>query len=93
MNDPLAGTECGRFVRIAERCAVAISNLWPAPAGNGGDRIRTDDPLLAKQMLSQLSYTPDRDLRRGQGRSQQRVWAREDLNLRPHAYQACALTS
>ena len=20
-------------------------------------------------------------------------WAREDLNLRPHAYQACALTS
>ena len=24
----------------------------------GGDRIRTDDPLLAKQVLSQLSYTP-----------------------------------
>jgi hypothetical protein len=23
----------------------------------------------------------------------QRVWAREDLNLRPHAYQACALTN
>src|SRR4051794_18117589 len=27
-------------------------------ARNGGDRIRTDDPLLAKQVLSQLSYTP-----------------------------------
>ena len=24
----------------------------------GGDRTRTDDPLLAKQVLSQLSYTP-----------------------------------
>lgn len=24
----------------------------------GGDRVRTDDPLLAKQVLSQLSYTP-----------------------------------
>ena len=24
----------------------------------GGERIRTDDPLLAKQVLSQLSYTP-----------------------------------
>ena len=26
---------------------------------NGGERIRTDDPLLAKQVLYQLSYTPD----------------------------------
>ena len=24
----------------------------------GGDRVRTDDPLLAKQVLSQLSYAP-----------------------------------
>ena len=29
-----------------------------APAGGGGERIRTDDLLLAKQALSQLSYTP-----------------------------------
>ena len=29
------------------------------PSGSGGDeRDRTDDPLLAKQVLSQLSYTP-----------------------------------
>jgi hypothetical protein len=27
-------------------------------AGGGGERIRTDDLLLAKQALSQLSYTP-----------------------------------
>ena len=26
----------------------------------GDDRIRTGDPLLAKQVLSQLSYIPDR---------------------------------
>ena len=25
----------------------------------GGERIRTDDPLRARQMLSQLSYTPN----------------------------------
>ena len=27
-------------------------------SNGGGKRIRTDDPLLAKQVLSQLSYTP-----------------------------------
>ena len=26
----------------------------------GGERDRTDDPLLAKQVLSQLSYTPEK---------------------------------
>lgn len=52
----------------------------------GGGRDRTDDPLLAKQVLSQLSYTPNSGGPRF-------WWAREDLNLRPHAYQACALTN
>ncbi len=28
------------------------------PADGGADRDRTDDPLLAKQVLSQLSYSP-----------------------------------
>ena len=39
--------------------------LWPdpvfLPAGlpvGGDEQIRTVDPLLAKQVLSQLSYTP-----------------------------------
>ena len=50
----------------------------------GGERIRTDDPLLAKQVLYHLSYTPSFHLK---------WWAEEDLNLRPHAYQACALTN
>jgi hypothetical protein len=60
----------------------------------GGDRTRTDDPLLAKQVLSQLSYTPKSSARQIQGlANEEHWWAREDLNLRPHAYQACALTS
>ena len=64
----------------------------------GGDRVRTDDPLLAKQVLSQLSYAPWNSLRgiflgAVEDISHQIWWAREDLNLRPHAYQACALTS
>ncbi len=33
------------------------------PKHGGGERDRTDDLLLAKQALSQLSYTPDRDRR------------------------------
>ena len=50
------------------------------PRGGGVDRIRTDDLRLAKPALSRLSYDPIR-------------WARADLNCRPHAYQACALTT
>ena len=30
----------------------------PTSFSGGGKRIRTDDPLLAKQVLYQLSYTP-----------------------------------
>ena len=35
-------------------------NLFDCQRTGGGERTRTDDPLLAKQVLSQLSYTPDR---------------------------------
>jgi hypothetical protein len=95
----------------------------------GGERIRTDDILLAKQALYQLSYAPDANLRSAStcdsGMTPSRKstpvptssghpldvvadaqlsatnkrlrvcswWAREDLNLRPHAYQARALTN
>ena len=34
--------------------SVAHEALWVG----GADRDRTDDPLLAKQVLSQLSYSP-----------------------------------
>jgi hypothetical protein len=53
-----------------------------SPDVGGGERDRTDDLLLAKQALSQLSYTPE-----------ETWWVWLDLNQRPHAYQACALTS
>ena len=63
----------------------------------GGGRDRTDDPLLAKQVLSQLSYAPNHAARTHAEippqNARRKWWAREDLNLRPHAYQACALTS
>ena len=51
--------QCGRYARLASggllpgRAADAAR-----PGSNGGDRIRTDDPLLAKQVLCQLSYAP-----------------------------------
>ena len=68
------------------------------PAADGGARRdRTDDLMLAKHALSQLSYGPE-DRRAGERRVKlvatiMAWWAREDSNLRPHAYQACALTT
>jgi hypothetical protein len=55
----------------------------------GGERDRTDDLLRARQALSQLSYTPEKTRTE---QSQSRWWAWMELNHRPHAYQACALT-
>ena len=40
---------------------IHVTEVLPFPSFHpfGGDeRVRTDDPLLAKQVLSQLSYTP-----------------------------------
>ena len=44
------------------RLRIAPGVLTPplAKESGGGERDRTDDPLLAKQVLSQLSYTPVR---------------------------------
>ena len=89
----------------------------PAKAG-GARRDRTDDLMLAKHALSQLSYGPVPEdecfvalrlsspslwLRRSSLRSRRPAepklqssegwWAWEDLNFRPHAYQARALTN
>ena len=71
----------------------------------GGERDRTDDLLLAKQALSQLSYTPAKTVTgfgfrfrvqfetRNPELETDKWWVWLDLNQRPHAYQACALTS
>jgi hypothetical protein len=55
------------------------------PGSGGARRDRTDDLMLAKHALSQLSYGPVA--------TWMNWWAWEDLNLRPHAYQARALTN
>ena len=44
-----------RLVSGQNPLANRITLIW----FGGGERDRTDDPLLAKQVLSQLSYTPD----------------------------------
>ena len=61
----------------------------------GARRDRTDDLKLAKLALSQLSYGPNpRSTRHLPARPlQMRWWAWKDLNFRPHAYQARALTN
>ena len=60
-------------------------------ADGGGRRDRTDDPLLAKQVLSQLSYAPrHRLLLPLQGPACWWVWM--DSNHRPPPYQDGALT-
>ena len=78
------------------------SAVRPLSSEDGGARRdRTDDLMLAKHALSQLSYGPVRkqrtDSRSATFRRLSSVvrswWAWEDLNLRPHAYQARALTN
>src|SRR6266550_8466901 len=43
----------GEITRLS-RAAFRLSRMMHG----GADRVRTDDPLLAKQVLSQLSYSP-----------------------------------
>jgi hypothetical protein len=87
----------------------------PSIPSGGARRDRTDDLMLAKHALSQLSYGPvpedecffalafasataqqpsfKRACRAEAARSSEGWWAWEDLNFRPHAYQARALTN
>jgi hypothetical protein len=73
---------------LTKRDAMADStpppNIPKDVFNGGGERVRTDDLLRARQALSQLSYTPEK--------RPKKWWAWMDLNHRPHAYQACALT-
>jgi hypothetical protein len=43
---------------VAASAPVGSRRICWANAGGGDDRDRTGDPLLAKQVLSQLSYAP-----------------------------------
>ena len=66
----------------------AKRNAGNQPSG-GARRDRTDDLMLAKHALSQLSYGPKPE----KTARSTKWWAWEDLNFRPHAYQARALTN
>ena len=68
----------------AKGAGVPCRTAWGAASG-GAEGVRTPDPRLAKPMLSQLSYSPVRAFGNW--------WAWTELNCRPHAYQACALTT
>ena len=101
---------------------LSLLDIWSPWVLFGGDEEnRTPDPLLARQVLSQLSYTPKLSIKLNQSmvgtnglepstsrlsgvRSNhlsyapiylfERIWwAQMDSNHRPHAYQACALTT
>ena len=63
--------------------------ILDGPSG-GARRDRTDDLMLAKHALSQLSYGP---VPEDESYAFDEWWAWEDLNFRPHAYQARALTN
>jgi hypothetical protein len=97
------------FLKLAAAALTAKildrSRLRSKPSG-GARRDRTDDLLLAKQALSQLSYGPDQTTDDGRQMTDKTSirrlpsavrrpswWAWEDLNFRPHAYQARALTN
>jgi hypothetical protein len=54
----------------------------------GARRDRTDDLMLAKHALSQLSYGPE-----WSWVVCNPWWAWDDSNVRPHPYQGCALTT
>jgi hypothetical protein len=133
-------TAPGALAHCSRNELSLVTNRSEARAIGGGERDRTDDLLLAKQALSQLSYTPGfgsaepggvrrllaiAESRSTQGSGANRAetqpgavsapghcwrnvlpptcfkarsalkqwWAEEDLNLRPHAYQARALTN
>ena len=77
-----------RVIRLSSVDLAQVFVLRPGRTRSGGDEeTRTPDPLLAKEMLCQLSYVPfGATVVRG-------WWAFLDSNQRPLPYQGSALTS
>jgi hypothetical protein len=72
--------------RDAPRSELGPLSLASPVGSGGGDRIRTDDRLVANQVLYQLSYAP--------GAHEAGLWwAWGESHSRPPAYQADALTT
>ena len=47
-------------MQLSKNCYDPAAQMPPSQIIGGGERVRTDDPLRARQVLSQLSYTPNR---------------------------------
>ena len=61
VNEPsIAKIDAGHSRNDVSTADIRGLDYYPAESG-GADRARTDDPLLAKQVLSQLSYSPGSD--------------------------------
>jgi hypothetical protein len=73
-----------RAIRL-RRGLFSNAEGFSADEGGGDEETRTPDPLLAKEMLCQLSYVP-------RFRSA-KWWAHLDSNQGPRPYQGRALTS
>jgi hypothetical protein len=80
-----SGTCCRRGRWFPGSSRVSSICAWCRGGGGGGDEeTRTPDPLLAKEVLYQLSYVP---------LAPDGWWAFLDSNQRPLPYQGSALTS
>ena len=82
---------CPQHLQVRGQTTQIPDGDTMSKANGGARRDRTDDLLLAKQALSQLSYGPAAT--GGSPNPKVEWWARVELNYRPHAYQACALTT
>ncbi len=74
--------------KIHKRICIFCAFLWLISLPDGDDRVRTDGLRSASAALSQLSYIPST-----KPITIRSMWAWVELNYRPHAYQACALTT
>ena len=62
-NEQPVNGRCAKTYSRCQRTSARLSGNQKAnfrAADGGGERDRTDDLLLAKQALSQLSYTPEK---------------------------------
>ena len=87
----MSGSGPGRVCSALGLAALTLRNRAAQASGAEGDR--TPDLRLAKPPLSQLSYSPAVPARAAWTVSPRCRWAWAELNCRPHAYQACALTT
>src|SRR3546814_6307675 len=83
-----------RFIEAMQTCIFfkGYDRSLDTKGIGGAERDRTADPLLAKQVLSQLSYSPNHHKHltykppgSGEPSSEPKMWARVDSNYRPHA--------